>query len=518
MRQFRRQHDLGLLHDQFYLEVRQQCRQHTHRVIGDAGAFRRQWRQEGDARFARGGNRGHWLRHVRHLGHMSFECGDCALRAVVPAELAGLDGAVRAQARLQRRVAQYGGNAFGDGGRLAAVEQRVRIADHFRNAGAVGADHRRAAGHCLECRQAEAFVQRREHEQRGAAIQVDQVGVAQVAGQDQFVRSQVVLARQLFEAMTLIVIDLAGDDQLVRRAQRRRQQAPGRNQAIDILAGVEAARRAHQGRAHDPETGAQRRQVVRVKCGRVEGLVHGGRDRHHARRIQAERVDRFLARVVRDRQQQASLAQRRDLAIVVVALFGLAQVLLRLEEGDQVVQYGSRGGAIVELADRDHGVVHIAFEQTGDEHRVRAQLGDGIFAQQLAGARARRVHRMHFGAVASAIEQADALWRHQPGERLADVRDGFAQRCIQDQPHLVRSGVARHAQRQCQRVAPDAAVAAFRLGALEINDYPHRWSLPDSVSIDFAIAATADRHAPHVATVRRVACRAPPGWRCSGPA
>ena len=145
----------------------------------------------------------------------------------------------------------------------------------------------------------------------------------------------------------------------------------------------------------------------------------------------------------------------------------------RVQERDQVVQHDGGVGAAIEGADRHHGVVHIAFKQAGDEHRVGLQLGDEVFADAFTGAGAHMVADVVFGGRAGHVEHADTLIRHQAGKGGAHRGNCVRQAAIEYDPDLMLARVAGHAQRQRQRIAPDATETAGRLRALEVNHDAH---------------------------------------------
>ena len=69
-----------------------------------------------------------------------------------------------------RLIGEHFVDAVGYCVRVVRIHQECGIAGHFRQRRDVGRDDRRAAGHRLERRQAESFVQRREHEHAGQAV------------------------------------------------------------------------------------------------------------------------------------------------------------------------------------------------------------------------------------------------------------------------------------------------------------------------------------------------------------
>jgi hypothetical protein len=317
-------------------------------------------------------------------------------------------------------------------------------------------------------------VQGREDEQGGRAIQRDQGLVADIAGEDQFIRAQAVGARMALELFALVVGQAAGDEQLVPGAHRRRQQAPGADEAEQVLARIAAARRAHHERAGEGEALAQWGQGCFVYPGRHEALVDGRGNGHHVPGREAERADRLLARIVGNGQQPSGALERIDLAHVGGQLRGRAEVGVGIEQGDQVVQDDGGARAVDEAADRADGVVDIALEQAGDEHHVGFEQGDELLADHLGGAAAGRHAGVHFGDAAGRVEHADALLRHQAREVGAHRRDGFLECAVEHQPYLVIAAVAQDAARQRGGVAADAAKAAGRgLRTLEVDHDAH---------------------------------------------
>ena len=119
-----------------------------------------------------------------------------------------------AQLLLHGRVGEYAANLVRYRLRIGGVEHGVVIADHFGDAGVVGADDGAAASHRFQCRQAEALVQGREDEQARAAIQVDQRVVVDIAGKQQLVGSEAAIFAVLLQAVALPAIEFAGDQQL----------------------------------------------------------------------------------------------------------------------------------------------------------------------------------------------------------------------------------------------------------------------------------------------------------------
>ena len=108
------------------------------------------------------------------LRRMRLQRAQGAFGRHVPREAGRLFQAVAAQLLLHGRVGEYAANLVRYRLRIGGVEHGVVIADHFGDAGVVGADDGAAADHRFQCRQAETLVQGREDEQACAAIQVDQ--------------------------------------------------------------------------------------------------------------------------------------------------------------------------------------------------------------------------------------------------------------------------------------------------------------------------------------------------------
>ena len=120
-------------------------------------------------------------------------CGPCsssvetieqgACRGIPGEELGPLE---RRSARTSRRPgsASRPRMAIGDRVDVGRVEVDARLADDFRQRARPARDHRRAAGHRLDGRQAESFQQRRLHQGIGAAVEKDEVLVGDEARQE----------------------------------------------------------------------------------------------------------------------------------------------------------------------------------------------------------------------------------------------------------------------------------------------------------------------------------------------
>jgi hypothetical protein len=72
----------------------------------------------------------------------------------------------------------------GQGAHIGGVHQKRRIPGHFGQAGGVGADHRRSAGHRFQHRQSEALIETGEDKEVGGTVDGREVLVGHVAGED----------------------------------------------------------------------------------------------------------------------------------------------------------------------------------------------------------------------------------------------------------------------------------------------------------------------------------------------
>ncbi len=182
------------------------------------------------------------------------------------------------------------------------IEQRIGAPDHFGQAGRVGCNGGPAAGHGFQDRQSEAFVPRRQHEQFAQVVELDQVVIGRVSGQQHFTGQQVVRAGQGFEALVIARLQLADDQQLVPGAQVFRQQGIGPDQSLDVLAAVGCTR------IHDewPRDAVPRQQRLLFRFRHrhwLEMRIGRGRYIDHLLFRIADQVDRFAARRFRNGQQ-----------------------------------------------------------------------------------------------------------------------------------------------------------------------------------------------------------------------
>ena len=91
-------------------------------------------------------------------------------------------------ARPQLGVAQQVGHGACDLGGGMRIEQNRRPVGHFRHGRGLRAGYRAAAGHGFDDRQAEAFVERWEHEQVAGVVKVHQILVGHEAQETNAVR------------------------------------------------------------------------------------------------------------------------------------------------------------------------------------------------------------------------------------------------------------------------------------------------------------------------------------------
>src|SRR6185437_10005104 len=143
-----------LVDDDFDLVMGGEVAQQTGAVVGNTRAYRWQRRHMEET----------WSRALRTPAgqpapRMVLDGRQRLARADRPGEPPGLYAGMRTQPRekilIRKRRLQLGR----DRAATAWIEQRILATDYLRQAGGVRADHRRAAGHRLQQRQAQALVQ-----------------------------------------------------------------------------------------------------------------------------------------------------------------------------------------------------------------------------------------------------------------------------------------------------------------------------------------------------------------------
>src|SRR5262249_52837006 len=117
------------------------------------------------------------------------------------------------------RLGQHAPDGVGELLGVARLDQQRGVAHHLRDRAAGRRDDRRAARHRLERRQAEPLELRREDERARVAIELDEVVVADVAGEAHVV-GEAELLRPRLEAALLRIAD-AGEHELRRAARPR---------------------------------------------------------------------------------------------------------------------------------------------------------------------------------------------------------------------------------------------------------------------------------------------------------
>ncbi len=97
---------------------------------------------------------------------------------LVPAEARGLALAKLGHALGGNRVGGQGVDGAREAVRVAGGDEGGSVAEHLGERGGAGGDDRRAAGHGLERREAEALVEGGEDEDRGGGVEQREVGLA----------------------------------------------------------------------------------------------------------------------------------------------------------------------------------------------------------------------------------------------------------------------------------------------------------------------------------------------------
>ena len=138
-----------------------------------------------------------------------------------------------AQVGGQRGVLEQPLQRRGDRVHVERIHQQGRVAGDLGQARGIRRQHRRARAHRLEHREAETFVERGIGERRAARIEGCEIVVVDVAEQ---LRAR---CRGGFEDRFVVPAARADEGQRVACAQRLRQSRPGRDQPLEVLAGLE---------------------------------------------------------------------------------------------------------------------------------------------------------------------------------------------------------------------------------------------------------------------------------------
>ena len=169
---------------------------------------------------------------------------------------ASVRSAKRAQensrARVTRELAELGAARWrvqqslepvGDARDVARIGVLDRVAADLGQRGRSIGEHRRAGGHRLEHRQAEALAERRVAEHRAAAVELGERGVGDVAEQD---RARSPSERSSIERLACLPAERAHHHERMARLRRRVELAVGSDQPRQILARLERADRQHE--------------------------------------------------------------------------------------------------------------------------------------------------------------------------------------------------------------------------------------------------------------------------------
>lgn len=377
-----------------------------------------------------------------------------------------------ARARLWRAssarhaVGQHFFQAGGDGGRRRRIEQGIVASQHFGDGRIICRDHRRAAVHGFQHRQAEAFVQRREHEHRAGVVQGAQGVVVDAAGDDDFIVAEAGKAHLLAEAIE--VADLV-DDQLVAATQGRGQAGIGLQHAVEVLAVIAVAGIEHVGTA---DAQPLYRRAERLAVGQHAEMVVGragdvddpfGRD--------AEDADGVRTRGFGDGQEQVDMLQACQAPPVPVGIRRYrVEVLGREQQGDKIVQDGHAQAVRQDGIRRDRrAALAPSFEGTRAQDRVGPD-------RLIGGLDHRRCNAFVFRVVDSRGAQRRVRVRREPSRRHQGT-EGMAQfggaarvQAVGQQAQFMFATRGGHGFGKRQGVAADAAVARFGLAGEKVEE------------------------------------------------
>ncbi len=249
-----------------------------------------------------------------------------------------------------------------------------RAAGDFRQRGQVRGQHRHAAGHRLEHRQAEALVQRRIGEHGGRREQAYQFVTGYVAGRDHLPGSR--KRRHHLRERRIHPAVRADQHQRERLAQPGRQPPERLHQPQQVLARLQRAHRQHETAPPQAIASQHRRALGRVV--RPERGLDAEMDRHHLVVRQPELLVDRLLRVAAHGDHPARLLERARQALVQVADGG-ARMKLRMGPMRQVVDR-HHGRPAIARGDEVGLVVHEAATRV-----VVAQARRHAIAQEGAG-------------------------------------------------------------------------------------------------------------------------------------
>jgi hypothetical protein len=172
--------------------------------------------------------REHVIEQARHL-----------FGGAAPAEAADPLEAALPQLLAERGIRQHPVHRVRQVDCVVGIDQDGRVAAHFRQRGAARGDHRRAAGHRLEHRQAETLPERGQHKAGRAGVEVAERTLAGVALEAHDV-GEAERLHPLSHRPGIRGLALSADDQ-PRAAVASPQDGEGIEQAQQVLVGQEIA-------------------------------------------------------------------------------------------------------------------------------------------------------------------------------------------------------------------------------------------------------------------------------------
>ena len=389
-----------------------------------------------------------------------------ALRRPLPAETGGTLQAVAREFGTPRVVGQYFPKTGGDARRRAGIEQRVGPAQHFGNRRVVGGDHRGAALHGFQHRQAEAFVQRREHEHGAGVVQRAQARIVDPAGNHQLVGAEAGTAHLFAEVVG--VADLV-HHQLVAAAQRGIELRIGLQHAVEVLAVVAISRVQHE-RPADAERLHGRGNGFTVGL-HVEIRVRRGADVDHPLGGDTEDADRIVARRLGNRQEQVDVLQAGKAPPEPVGIGRRRiEVLGREQQRNEVVEHRhAQSGGQDRVRLGRHARLAPAFEGAGAEGGIGAH---GLVGRMDHGRRCTLLP----GLVGSGgAERRMGVRRHcsrrqERTECMTQLGRAVGVQAVGEQAQLMLAARGGHRLGKRQAVASDAAQARSGLARKEIEN------------------------------------------------
>ncbi len=318
-------------------------------VGGDPRRRGRQGSHQGETHGQRGAGARWGGARPRSGAGLVVEAGQGGHRAIGhrrPGELGGPGSAARHQLAPVGLVGEAALQGVGHGGHVVGVEGGRRPGQHLGERGGGRGEAGATTGRGLGGGEAEALRQRGQHEQPGLLVQRPQHLVGHPPGEHHLLGTQARRCGVGRPGRAGVVVDVAGQHQLVVGPQPGGQRGPGVEQALGVLARFAPGHGQDEGPGHRRQVAGQH-QVGCLGRGRgVEERRHPGPDDRHAGGVDPEVVHRLGGGVLGDGQHQVGLGEEPRAGVVAPEPLGVAGVAFGLHQRDQVVE-GDHDGQVV---------------------------------------------------------------------------------------------------------------------------------------------------------------------------